>query len=299
MTASLAASPAEISPPDTLAPERGPIALVAGAGRLPELVAGSLERAGRPYRVLAVRGFTDRALRARAAATVDLLDIPGTLRVLKEWAPAAVVPAGGVARPGPAALLNAAHAVRNRDLIRSLTGGDDRLLRAVLGLLEDEGHTVLGVHEIAPDLLGKSGQLGRLAPDADAQLSIDTGCAMLRAIGPFDVGQAAVIAAERVIAVEGPEGTDRMLARARKLGRPPLGFGAAAKGTVLVKLPKRGQDLRIDLPAIGPRTVRAAAAAGCAGIAIGAGYTLVIDAGATVAAADRMGLFLVGLDVRP
>lgn len=293
-----AASSADMRPPDASAPEARPIALVAGAGRLPELVAASLERAGKPYRVLAVRGFTERGMRSKAAATVDLLDIPGTLRVLKDWAPSAVVPAGGVARPGPAALLNAAHAVRNRDLIRSLTGGDDRLLRAVLGLLEDEGHTVLGVHEVAPDLLGKPGQLGRHAPDADARASIETGRAMLTAIGPFDVGQAAVVAAERVIAVEGPEGTDRMLARARKLGRAPFGYGSAAKGTVLVKLPKRGQDLRIDLPAIGPRTVRAAASAGCAGIAIGAGFTLVIDAQATVALADRMGLFLVGLDVR-
>ncbi len=99
-----------------------PLALVAGAGRLPELVAASLERAGRPFRVLAVRGFTERPMRARADATVDLLDIPGTLRILKDWAPEAVVPAGGVARPSPAALLHAAHAVRPRDLLRGLAG---------------------------------------------------------------------------------------------------------------------------------------------------------------------------------
>ncbi len=276
-----------------------PLALVAGAGRLPELVAASLERAGRPFRVLAVRGFTERAMRARADATVDLLDIPGTLRILKEWAPDAVVPAGGVARPSPAALLNAAHAVKNRDILRGLAGGDDRLLRAVLSLLEENGHRVLGVHEVAPDLLGRPGRLGKHAPDKDAALSIATGRAMLGALSPFDVGQAAVVAAERVIAVEGPEGTDRMLIRARALGRKPFGYGSAPKGTVLVKLPKLGQDLRIDLPAIGPRTIHRAAAAGCAGIAIGAGHTLVIDAGATVAAADAAGLFLIGLEVAP
>ena len=132
-----------------------PLALVAGAGHLPELVAASLDRARRPFRILAVRGFTERAMRRRADAVVDLLDIPGTLRILKEWAPAAVVPAGGVTRPSPAALLNAAHAVRNRDILKSLAGGDDRLLRAVLSLLEENGHRVLGVHEVAPDLLGR------------------------------------------------------------------------------------------------------------------------------------------------
>lgn len=276
-----------------------PLALVAGAGRLPELVAASLDRAGRPFRVLAVRGFTERAMRRRADAVVDLLDIPGTLRILREWAPAAVVPAGGVTRPSPAALLNAAHAVRNRDILKSLAGGDDRLLRAVLALLEENGHRVLGVHEVAPDLLGRPGRLGRLEPDAAAALSIATGRAMLGALSPFDVGQAAVVAAERIVAVEGPEGTDRMLARARALGRKPFGQGTAPKGTVLVKLPKLGQDLRIDLPAIGPRTVRRAADAGCAGIAIGAGHTLVIDAPQTVAAADAAGLFLIGVEVAP
>lgn len=276
-----------------------PVALIAGAGRLPELVAASLARAGRPYRVLAVRGFTERAMRRQASATVDLLDIPGTLRILKEWAPSAVVPVGGVARPSPAALLNAAHAVRNRDLVRSIAGGDDRLLRSILAILEEDGHRIAGVHEVAPDLLGRLGRLGLHAPDALAEVSIATGRAMLAALAPFDVGQAAVVASERVLAVEGPEGTDRMLARARAVGRKPFGFGAPAKGTVLVKLPKQGQDLRIDLPAIGPRTARNAAAAGCVGIAIGAGHTLVIDAPATVAAADRLGLFLIGLDVTP
>ena len=276
-----------------------PLALVAGAGRLPELVAASLERAGRPFRVLAVRGFTERAMRRRADAVVDLLDIPGTLRILKGWAPEAVVPAGGVARPSPAALLNAAHAVRNRDILRDLAGGDDRLLRAVLALLEDNGHRVLGVHEVAPDLLGRAGRLGHVIPGKEAESSIATGRAMLAALSPFDVGQAAVVAAERVIAVEGPEGTDRMLARARALLRKPFGYGAAARGAVLVKLPKLGQDLRIDLPAIGPRTVQRAAAAGCAGIAIGAGHTLVIDEERTIAAADAAGLFLIGLEVTP
>ncbi len=93
-----------------------PLVLVAGAGRLPELVADSLDRAGRPFRVLAIRGFAERAMRARADATVDLLDIAGILAILRAWGPVGVVPAGGVSRPNPAAILNAAAALRNRRL---------------------------------------------------------------------------------------------------------------------------------------------------------------------------------------
>ena len=286
--------------PDASRLPDGPLVLVAGAGRLPELVASSLERAGRSFRVLAIRGFAERPMRARAEASVDLLDIAGILKILKAWAPSAIVPAGGVSRPSPAAILNAAAALRNRDALRAIaSGGDDRLLRGALALLEENGHRVVGVHSVAPDLLSPEGQLGRYAPDAASQVSIATGRALLAALSPFDVGQATVVAAQRAITVEGPEGTDRMLARARALSRRPLGFGTAQPGTVLVKLAKDGQDLRVDLPAVGPRTVVKAAAAGCAGLAIQAGLTLVIDRPATIAAADRLGLFVVGLKVGP
>lgn len=275
-----------------------PLVLVAGAGRLPELVAESLDRAGRPFRILAIRGFAERTMRARAEACVDLLDIAGVLAILKAWGPVSVVPAGGVARPNPAAILNAAAALRNRDALKAIAGGgDDRLLRGALALLEENGHAVVGVHEVAPDLLSPEGVMGRHAPDAAALASIATGRALLGALAPYDVGQAAVVAAQRALTVEGPEGTDRMLARARALGRKPFGFGASQPGTVLVKVAKTGQDLRVDLPAVGPRTVAAAAAAGCAGLAIQAGFTLIIDRPATVAAADRAGLFLIGLRI--
>lgn len=271
---------------------------MAGAGRLPELVADSLGRAGRTFRILAIRGFAERPMRARADATVDLLDIAGALKILEAWGPACVIPVGGVSRPSPAAIFNAAAALRNREALKAISGGgDDRLLRGALALLEENGHRVVGIHDVAPDLLSPEGQLGRLAPDLPAQASIATARGVLAALAAYDVGQATVVAAQRALAIEGPEGTDRMLARARALGRRPFGMGSAQPGTVLVKLAKTGQDLRVDLPAIGPRTVRAAAAAGCAGIAVQAGYTLIIDRDATVEAADRAGLFLVGLRI--
>lgn len=281
------------------APE-GALVLIAGAGRLPELVAESLRRARRPFRVIALRGFTGQTMRASADATVDLLDLAATLKLLRRWGPALVVPAGGVSRPSPAAILNAGAALRNRDALRAIAGGgDDRLLRAALSLVEEEGHRVLGVHEAAPDLLCPEGAIGRRAPDAEASASIRTGRAVLSALSPYDLGQATAVAGDRVLAVEGPEGTDRMLARARALGRRPFGFGRPLPATVLVKAPKVGQDLRVDLPAIGPRTVRNAARAGCVGLALEAGGTLVIDREATAAEADRLGLFVTGYGSAP
>lgn len=281
--------------PEAVSPGEGNLVLIAGAGRLPELVADSLDRAVKPFRMIALRGFTGRPLRGRADATVDLLDLAATLALLKAWGPAVVVPAGSVARPSAAAIFNAGAAWRNRDTLREIAGGgDDRLLRAALSLVEENGHRVLGVHEAAPDLLCPEGPLGVVKADEEAQASIATGQSVLKALSPFDVGQAVAVAGDRVLAVEGPEGTDKMLARARALGRKPFGRGRPNAGTVLVKAPKAGQDLRIDLPAVGPRTIRNAHAAGCAGLALRAGGTLVIDRAATAAEADRLGLFVIG-----
>jgi UDP-2,3-diacylglucosamine hydrolase len=269
-----------------------PLVLVAGSGRLPLLVADSLARAGRAYRVLALRGFADRAL--AADATVDLLDVQGALGRLDAWRPGGVVLAGAVARPGPAALMGAAALLRDTASLRAVAGGDDGLLRRVVDLIEARGHPVVGVDAVAPDLLAPAGPIGRLPVPPACATAVATGRAVLAALAPFDIGQAAVVEGARVIAVEGPEGTDRMLARARP------GFFSRLRGRrgggVLVKLAKAGQDRRVDLPAIGPRTVRRAARAGLAGIAVGAGSTLVLGRAETAAAADRLGLFLVGLE---
>jgi DUF1009 family protein len=112
-------------------------------------------------------------------------------------------------------------------------------------------------------------------------------------VSRFDIGQAVVVIGGRVVALEAAEGTDAMLARVAALRRDGRVRAGKRRG-VLVKMAKRGQDLRTDLPVIGADTVENAAAAGLAGIAVEAGRTLIAERPATVAAADRAGLFVVG-----
>ena len=107
-------------------------------------------------------------------------------------------------------------------------------------------------------------------------------------MGAADVGQATVIQDGLVLGVEALEGTDALLARCGPLRRQ-------GPGGVLVKLRKPGQERRADLPTIGVATVEAAAQAGLRGIAVEAGGTLVVDAPAVTDAADRAGLFLIGM----
>jgi DUF1009 family protein len=273
----------------------GPVAILAGSGELPRLIAEKLARNGREYRIMAFRGFAERSLRGRADAVVDLLDVRGIIGWLERWRPAAVTMAGAIRRPSAAAAMGAYSAVRNREEIARLMGrGDDNLLRAVVALLEENGHTLAGVLDLAPELLAEAGPYGALRPDDADLASIALGHKLLAEISPYDIGQAAILRGERVVAIEGPEGTDRMIARVAGLERR-WGLRRAPRAGVLVKGPKRGQDLRVDLPTIGPRTITNAARAGLSGIAIAAGLTLVIERAETVRLADKHGLFLVGV----
>jgi hypothetical protein len=167
--------------------------------------------------------------------------------------------------------------------------GDDGLLRAVARVLEEEGFEVVSPQSVLAALLPPSGLLGSIAPDDAARADIRRGVAVCRALGAADVGQAVVVQQGLVLGVEAIEGTDALLARCGTLRRE-------GGGGVLVKLAKPGQDRRLDLPAIGPDTVRNAAAAGLAGIAFGAGAAVLLDREGTVAAADAAGLFLLALE---
>lgn len=276
-------------------PVAGPVAIMAGSGELPGLLAGRLDATGRPHRILAIRGFCERELRRRADATVGLLDVRGIEACLAGWSPSAVTLAGGLRRPSAAALVGAYSALRSREEIARIAArGDDHLLRGAMELLESRGFRLVGLRDLAPELLTRAGPYGTRRPEPRHDGAIAAGFRLLDALSPFDLGQAAIVAGERVLAVEGPEGTDRMIGRAGALMSRGL-FRARRQGGVLVKAPKRGQDLRVDLPAIGPRTVRNAARAGLDGIAVTSGLTLVIDPVGTAAMADRLGLFVVGV----
>lgn len=176
-------------------------------------------------------------------------------------------------------------------LLRLLKGGDDSVLRGVAGFFEEQGFTVRAAHEFAPRLLAPEGVFSKARPEGAVLDDIALGREVVRAIGVFDIGQAAVISGGYVLAVEAAEGTDAMLQRCRDLNK----WGFAGKRGVLVKAPKPSQDLRLDLPAIGPRTVQLASEAGLAGIAVAAGAVLLAEQDILVEKADKLGLFLYGV----
>lgn len=181
-----------------------------------------------------------------------------------------------------------------RQVWAAFRGGDDHLLSGIGRIFERDGFRLVGIKDIAPDLLIPEGCLTRAAPDTDASADIALAREVLAALGPFDIGQAAVVIDRHVVGVEDIEGTDGLLARIAKL-REKGRLRAPERRGVLVKAPKRGQDLRFDLPTIGPRTIEGAANAKLAGIAVVAGNTLVAEPQAMIEKADAGGLFVTGV----
>ena len=172
------------------------------------------------------------------------------------------------------------------------------LLAGLAAIIEREGVRVVGAHEIAPCLLAAFGPIGARAPSEEDETDIALGASLLGALSTFDAGQGAVVAAGRVLAIEAAEGTDAMLARVAEMranGRLRL----AGLAGVLVKAPKRGQDLRLDMPAVGPKTIEGAVKAQLRGVAIAAGRVLVLERALCARRADAAGLFVAGFAYPP
>lgn len=251
-------------------------AIIAGTGVLPELLAEAA-----PANVVAFPGLPVSTAGAgriearfeRLGQLFDDLTAAGVREVCF---------AGAMTRPqlDPAALDETTQALMPR-LAAAMAQGDDALLRDLAALFEERGFVILGARDVRPDLVVAAGDLcGDAMPEAD----VARARAVLDALGPLDVGQGAVAGRGQVLGIETLQGTDAMLRFVAET--------APRSGGVLVKRPKPGQDLRLDMPAIGPETVRRAAAAGLSGIEIAAGAVLLLDPTAVIAACRDAGLSL-------
>jgi DUF1009 family protein len=273
-----------------------PLAIICGGGSFPGAVADAVAARGRRPVMFGIKGWADPAVIGRHVHHWIALGQAGRFfRLAKAENCREVLFIGTVLRPPLTALRLDWHTIKLMPrVIRFFHGGDDKLLSGVAGVAESGGLRVVGLKDVAPELFVAEGVLGRERPSPRDYGDIDHALKLIAALGPFDVGQAAVVADGHIIAVEAAEGTDHMLARIAELRR--LGRVSAPAGVgVLVKAPKPGQDRRFDLPSIGPRTIELVASASLAGLAATAGSTMIAEAQAAIAAADREKIFVVGV----
>jgi DUF1009 family protein len=292
-------APAPIAPNSgdapAAAPNDAPLGIICGGGTVPYAVADAVMRRGRRAILFPLRGWANAtAVEPYPHHWVWLGQFGRIFRLARREGCRDMVFVGGLIRPSIAQLrFDWGTLMQMPLIIRSFRGGDDHLLSGVGRLFEGGGFRVIGAHEVAPEITAPLGVLGRHRPAAAVEDDIDRGFTLLAAMSAFDVGQAAVIAGRRVLAIEAAEGTDAMLDRVaamRETGRIKLPNGVG----VLVKAPKHRQDRRFDLPSIGPDTIARAAGARLAGIAVIGRATIVAEPQRVIEAADRDGLFVVG-----
>jgi len=273
-----------------------PVGLIAAGGVMPFAVADRLIARGIDPVLFALRGICDPVAVARFRHHwISIGQVGRAVRLFRAENCRDLVFIGALVRPALSEIRLDWRTLRIIATVwAAFRGGDDHLLSNIGRILEQDGFRMVGIKDVAPELLMPEGCLTQISPDQDAATDIARGRAVLAALSPFDIGQATVVIDGHVVGVEDIEGTDGLLARVAHLRSEGRIRARPARG-VLVKAPKSGQDLRFDLPTIGPQTIEGAVKAGLAGVAVVAGNTIAVEPQAMIEAAGAAGLFVTGL----
>ncbi len=269
------------------------LAIIAGGGDMPvKMARAALSQNIAPH-ILAFVGEAEQDIEAFPHDWIKWGEVGKIFNVLAQHNIKNILIIGSVTRPELDQVRLDFGAVKLLPAIAKLmTQGDDGLLAGIVRIFENKGFRVLGVQDIAPEFICQNNLMSQKSPSRKDYKDIEKGRAAIMRLSEFDIGQAMVVVRGRVLAVEAVEGTDRMLERCAELR---LWAQDQQKG-VLVKIPKLGQELRVDMPTIGSHTVDLVAKAGLSGIAVQGGATLMVDHEKTLQKANKHNLFLLGLD---
>jgi DUF1009 family protein len=265
------------------------IGLIAGTGRLPEMLLSNWERAGFTPYIVALEGITDPDLFAtREHIVLPIGCAGGIIEYLKNSGVKDIVLAGALKKPEWSQIRADSRGMKIILKVALRALGDDALLRVVREELESEGFILHGVQEYIPDILAPVGVFSETSPLQEDWDSIHLGFQTAKEWGRKDKGQSVVVQQGTVLGCEGNEGTKTLMEQAGKIKRE-------GRGPILVKVLKPGQDTALDMPTIGAKTIETAHEQGFVGIVIEAGCTLVLDREEIVARANHHKIFLLGL----
>lgn len=262
--------------------------IMAGSGAYPACVAAGARKAGvRHITVMALRGTTARA--ALRLADERVWFGVGEIRAIRDWVAANRFDGGiMVGQIRPVALFR----TRFDDLARAWLGAlPVKNAHTIFGKLTEEleraGLRMLPASCFMDEHIPGAGVLTRRAPDAREARDIEFGHRIARETGHLDIGQTVLVKDGMVLAVEAFEGTNKAILRGGRLG---------GRGAVVVKAAKQGHDMRFDIPVIGTKTVGALRRAGVSALSFQAGRIVMLDPDEVIAAADRLGIAITGID---
>lgn len=267
------------------------LGIIAGGGILPQILIRHCQQTERDFFVLAIENNADKE--------IFTSDVPhkwirigqaGTgFKLMHEQNAEEIVMIGTIHRPSLADLVPDLRTAAFFARIGMKSIGDDGILRALIKEIESENMRVVGIHEVLPDLLVKQGVLTKAKPDKQALADIARGVEVGLELGRLDVGQSVIVQQGLVLGVEGIEGTDKLIERCGTYQRK-------GNGGILVKLRKPQQDMRIDLPTIGTKTIENLHKAGLRGVAVHAGNALIVNEKEVIDLANKYKMFIVGIE---
>jgi hypothetical protein len=272
---------------------QNPLGIIAGAGRFPFLVADGARQAGRPVVIVALRGLASPDLKAHADRFYwsGVVRLGRWIRLFRKTGVREAIMAGAVRKSEMYARFR---------LIRYLPDWtsfklwffqvadrrNDTILRATADQMQSRGITLVNSVQYCSEHLASEGVMTRRQPTAAQQRDIEFGWRIAKEMGRLDIGQSIAVKEQEVIAVEAIEGTDRMIERAGSLCRHG--------GWTLIKVAKPDQDLRFDVPTVGPATIENLHRHGASALVVEAAQTLIVDRPALLEKADKLGIVVVG-----
>ncbi|MEM9332972.1 MAG: UDP-2,3-diacylglucosamine diphosphatase LpxI [Pseudomonadota bacterium] len=272
------------------------LAIIAGRGSLPQELAFGLRAQGKEPFLIGIEGENESWLEGFEHSVLGWGQFGQLFKLLAEHKANQVVLAGSVTRPK----INIAKmdwgAIRSLpEILAFMIGGDNSLLSGVINLFEKRGIEVVGAHQVMPKLLATKGPIAGRRPPGKALANIKKAAEASKVLGGLDIGQAAVAVGGRVVAVEGIEGTDGMLERVVSMRASGRLYENGRFG-VLVKTMKPNQEMRVDLPAIGPDTINRLAEAGLRGVGVEADRSIILEREKTLKLANFHDIFIYGMD---
>jgi len=269
--------------------EKKKLGMIAGSGMMPVEIIRHCNAIGREVFVVGLETFaSEEQLKEAPHIFARIGEAGKIMKAFKNNNVYEIVLAGGIKRPSFKEMIPDWEGMKIVAKLAVKKMSDDKMFRAVMDEIESHGFKVVGIEEVVPEMLFREGIYGKVKPSKEDLDDIQRGITVAKALGAVDVGQAVVVQEGMVLAVEAIEGTDMMLSRAAMVKK-------AGKSPVLVKVLKPGQDMRVDLPAMGLQTVEQLKKYGIGGMAVEAGGILLIERDAVIQMADKEGIFIIGV----
>ena len=265
------------------------IAIVAGAYDLPKLTRVALKRAGWDVFVIGLKNFYDENL--KPDMVIRLGGAGRAVRTARKLGIRTVTFVGSLGHPNLSDLRPDFWTLRALLKILKHQRGYDSMAVAFNKVMEKQGFEIIAAQEVAPELTFEvAGVQTKKKPSAADKKNLERAIEVSHTIGAADIG-ASVVVDKQVIAVEAAEGTARMLDRV-----VAMRANKKKSSGVFAKMTKPGQDLRIDIPAIGVDTVNAVADAHLNGIVVNTKTCFVVNRDAVIKQANKRGIFILALD---